>query len=260
MPTKSEYAEGTPDWVDLQTTDQAGAKAFYTALFGWSYDDRPMGPDAVYSTAILKDQMVAAIAPMPPGAPDGMPPMWNTYIAVDDIDASVQKVVPAGGQVLMPPADIGESGRMAFVMDPSGAAVGLWQANKHIGAGLVNETGTVIWNELLTTNPDAALPFYDAVLGITYASMEMAPGQTYLVLKAGDSDVGGCMQPPMPGVPSHWHVYFAVDDADATAALATEAGGSLVAEPFDIPTVGRCAVISDPQGAMFSVLTPAAQE
>ena len=109
MPKKTEYAQGTPDWVDLQTTDQAAAKSFYASLFGWSYDDRPMGPDAVYSMATLNGDTVAAIAPMPPGLPDGIPPMWNTYIAVDDVDAAVARVQPAGGQVLMPPAD--ETGR-----------------------------------------------------------------------------------------------------------------------------------------------------
>src|SRR4051812_8529893 len=134
MPKKTEYAQGTPDWVDLQTTDQAAAKTFYGSLFGWSYDDRPMGPDAVYSMATLNGETVAAIARMPPGVPEGMPPMWNTYLAVDDADAAGARVESAGGGVLMPPADIESSGRMAFVMDPTGAAVGLWQADQHIGA------------------------------------------------------------------------------------------------------------------------------
>ena len=261
MPTKSEYAQGTPSWVDLQTTDQSAAKQFYTSLLGWSYDDDPM-PDGggVYAMARLKGETVAAIAPMPLGAPDGMPPMWNTYIAVDDVDATIDKVAPAGGQVLMPATDIGEAGRMAFVADPTGAAVGLWQANQHIGATLVNEAGAVMWNELITDKPETALAFCEAVLGITHATMEMAPGQTYNVLKAGGNDVGGCMEPPMPGVPNHWHVYFAVDDADATAAQATEQGGQVIVEPFDIPSVGRSALLADPQGAMFSVLKPAPQQ
>jgi predicted enzyme related to lactoylglutathione lyase len=90
--------------------------------------------------------------------------------------------------------------------------------------------------------------------------MEMGPGETYNLLKVGDAEVGGCMEPPMPGVPNHWHVYFAVPDADATAAQAASAGGQVAVEPFDIPTVGRSAVLMDPQGAMFSVMTPAAQQ
>jgi hypothetical protein len=261
MPKKTEYAQGTPCWIDLQTTDQSGGKKFYTSLLGWSYDDRSMpGTSAVYSMALLSGETVAAIAPMPPGAPEGMPPMWNTYLAVDDVDAAAEKVVPAGGQVLMPPMDIVDSGRMAFVADPTGATVGLWQANQHIGATLVNEPGTLIWNELITDKPDSALAFYEAVVGLTHSTMEMAPGEQYRVLKAGGTDVGGCMEPPMPDVPNCWHVYFAVDDTDAFAAKATAEGGQVTAEPFDVPGVGRIAVLTDPHGAVFSVMTPAPQQ
>ncbi|KZS70362.1 hypothetical protein A4G29_17115 [Mycobacterium kansasii] len=261
MPNRTEYTQGTPNWVDLQTTDQPAAKQFYSSLFGWSYDDNPMpGGAGVYSMATLNGETVAAIAPMPPGAPEGRPPMWNTYIAADDVDAAVGKVASAGGQVLMPAFDVGDAGRMAFVADPTGAVVGLWQANRHIGATLVNEPGAVMWNELITDKPDSALAFYQAVLGLTHTTMEMAPGQHYRVLKAGGADVGGCMEPPMPGIPNHWLVYFLVDDADATAAKASAEGGQVIAEPFDIPSVGRSAVLSDPQGAVFSVLKPAPQQ
>ena len=260
MPKISQYAQGTPNWVDLQTTDQSAAKQFYTSLFGWSYDDNPMpGDGGVYSQATLNGEKVAAIAPMPPGAPEGMPPMWNTYIAVDDVDAAVDRVGPAGGQVLMGPVDIGKAGRMAFVADPTGPAVGLWQANRHIGATLVNESGALIWNELITDKPESALAFYEAVVGLTHSTVEMAPGQNYALLKVDGTDVGGCMEPPMPGVPNHWAVYFAVDDAEAAVATATAEGGQNLVEPFDIPSVGRCAVLADPQGAVFSVLKPAQQ-
>jgi predicted enzyme related to lactoylglutathione lyase len=261
MPKRTEYQQGTPNWVDLQTTDQDAARRFYASLLGWSYDDQPMpGGGGVYSTAMLTGQTVAAIAPMPPGAPDGMPPMWNTYIAVDDVDAAVEKVGPAGGQVMMPATDIGDAGRMAFVADPTGAAVGLWQANHHIGATLVNEPGAVMWNELITDKPDSALAFYEAVVGLTISAVEMAPGHQYTLLKVGTTDVGGCTEPPMPDIPNHWHVYFAVDDADATAARAAAEGGTIAVEPFDIPSVGRSAVLTDPQGATFSVLEPAPQQ
>jgi predicted enzyme related to lactoylglutathione lyase len=255
MPRRTEYAQGTPNWVDLRTPDQSAAKQFYASLFGWSYDDNPMPEGGgVYAMATLNGETVAAIAPMPPGAPDGMPPAWNTYLAVDDVDAAIDKVAPAGGQVLMPAFDIGDAGRMAFVADPSGAAVALWQANQHIGATLVNEPGACVWNELITDKPDSALAFYEAVIGLTHSAMEMAPGQFYRVLNVGGSAVAGCMEPTMPGVPNHWHVDFAVDDADATAAKAAAEGGQVVVEPFDIPSVGRCAVLTDPQGATFSVL------
>src|SRR6201997_3806705 len=253
------YAQGTPNWADVQTTDPSAAKNFYGSLFGWTFNDQPAPDGGVYSMAMLNGETVAAVAPLPPGRPEGMPPVWNTYIAVDDVDATVGKVGPAAGQVLMPAFDIGDAGRMAVIADPTGAAVALWQAKEHIGATLVNETGTVIWNELNTDKPDSALPFYQAVVGIAHSTMEMAPGQNYRLLKAGDTEVGGCMEPPMPGIPNHWHVYFAVDDADATAAKASAEGGQVITEPFDIPSVGRSAVLGAPQGAVFSVLKPAGQ-
>jgi predicted enzyme related to lactoylglutathione lyase len=259
MPQISQYAQGTPNWTDLQTTDQPAAKQFYASLLGWSYDDNPMPQGGVYSMATVNGETVAAIAPLPPGAPEGRPPAWNTYIAVDDVDAAVDKVGPAGGQVLMAPVDIDEAGRMAFIADPTGPAVGLWQANRHIGATLVGEHGAPIWHELITDKPESALAFYETVVGFTHSAVEMAPGKTYTMLKVGGNDVGGCTEPPMPGVPNVWHIYFAVDDADATAAKAAEEGGHVMVEPFDIPSVGRTAVLTDPQGAVFSVLKPAQQ-
>src|SRR5262250_3234727 len=176
MPARESYAQGTPNWVDLQTTDQAAAKAFYGALFGWTYDDQPMDAGAVYSIAKIGDGQVAAIAPQSPElAAAGAPPMWNTYLAVDSVDDATAKVGPAGGTVAMEPFDVMDAGRMAFVMDPSGAPVALWQANQHIGATLVNEPGTINWNELITTDPGVTT-FYSDGVGLTTESMDMGQG------------------------------------------------------------------------------------
>ena len=139
---------------------------------------------------------------------------------------------------------------MSFVIDPSGAPVALWQAGQHIGATLVNEAGAISWNELVTTDPGVT-KFYSDVVGLTAETMDMG-GQPYTVFKVGEAMVGGSMAPQMPGVPNHWHVYFGTDDADATAAKAAELGGKVIVPPFDTP-VGRMAVLSDPQGAVFSL-------
>jgi uncharacterized protein len=258
MPVRTSYDQGTPNWVDLQTSDQAAAKEFYSGLFGWTYDDQAM-PDggAVYSIAMLGDQSVAAIAAQTPDmAAAGAPPIWNTYLAVDNIDDAVAKVAAAGGQVAMPPFDVMNAGRMAYVMDPGGAGVAFWQANQHIGASLVNEPGSLSWNELITDDP-SALEFYEQVLGMTTSTMDMGDGE-YTLFEVGGQQVGGSIPPPMEGVPNHWNVYFAVDDADATAARVTQLGGSVVAPPFDTP-VGRIAVVADPQGATFSIIKLAPQ-
>ena len=255
MPARTSYTQGTPNWVDLQTTDQAAAKDFYGGLFGWTYDDQPMGEGAVYSMALLGSDPVAAIAPQSPELKAaGAPSMWNTYIAVDSVDDVTAKVEGAGGQVAMQPFDVMDAGRMSFVLDPSGAAVAFWQANQHIGAARVNEAGTITWNELVTSSPDAA-KFYEQVLGLTTSAMDMGQG-VYTLFEADGKQVGGTTEPQMPGVPNHWHVYFAVADADAAVAKVLQTGGSVLVEPFDSP-VGRLAVLQDPQGALFSIIKPA---
>jgi uncharacterized protein len=251
MPARESYAQGTPNWVDLQTTDQAAAKAFYGEVFGWTYDDQPMDAGAVYSIAKIGDGQVAAIAPQSPELKAaGAPAVWNTYLAVDSVDDATAKVGPAGGTVAMEPFDVMDAGRMSFVLDPSGAPVALWQAGQHIGATLVNEPGTVTWNELVTDNP-AAVSFYEQVLGVTTTTMDMGADK-YTMFQVGGKEVGGSMPPPTAGVPNHWQVYFAVADADATAAKIKQQGGSIVVEPFDSP-IGKMAVAADPQGAVFSL-------
>ncbi len=257
MPIRTSYAQGTPNWVDLQTTNQDAAKAFYAGLFGWTYDDQPMPQGPVYSMAMLGAHPVAAIASQSPElAAAGAPPMWNTYLAVDSVDDAVARVEAAGGKVAMAPFDVMDAGRMAFVLDPAGAAVALWQANHHIGATLVNEPGAVVWNELMTTDP-AAVAFYTGVLGLTTSTIDMG-GEEYTMFEADGKIVGGTTAPQMPGVPNHWQVYFEVADADAAVAKAAELGGAVLIQPFDLP-VGRMAVISDPQGAVFSIIKSAPQ-
>jgi predicted enzyme related to lactoylglutathione lyase len=257
MPVRTSYTQGTPNWVDLQTPSQDAAKAFYSGLFGWTYDDQPMPDGRVYSMAMLGEHPVAAIAPQPPEmAAAGAPPMWNTYLAVDSVDDAAARAEAAGGKVAMAPFDVMDAGRMAFVMDPSGAPVALWQANQHIGATLVNEPGTVTWNELITTDPDAPA-FYQSVAGLTTSTMDMGDGP-YTLFEAAGQMVGGTTPPYAPGTPNHWHVYFGVADADATVAKAAELGGSVLVPAFDTP-VGRMAVIADPQGAVFSIMQAAQQ-
>jgi predicted enzyme related to lactoylglutathione lyase len=207
--------------------------------------------------AMLGGHQVAAISPQPPEmAAAGAPPMWNTYLAVDSVDEATAKVEAAGGKVAMAPFDVMDAGRMSFVMDPSGAPVALWQANQHIGATLVNEPGTLNWNELITSDPGVT-KFYSDVLGLTTSAIDMGIGP-YTMFEVGGQPVGGMIAPQRPGTPNHWHVYFGTDDADATAAKAAELGGSVVAPPFDTP-VGRMAVLSDPQGAVFSIVKTAPQ-
>ncbi len=252
MPERTSYAQGIPNWVDLQTSDQPAAKAFYGELFGWTYRDQPVPQGGVYSMAYIDDKTVAAISSQTPDmAAQGVPPMWNTYFAVDDVDATAAKVAGAGGMLAMEPFDVMDAGRMAAVMDPTGAFFMLWQAKSHIGGQLVNAPGALIWNELVTAETDKAVVFYGAILGLEGEATDMGTGP-YTTFNVGGEAVAGSMLPPEDGIPSHWAVYFGTADTAATCEKAKELGGAVEAGPFDTP-IGPMAVIRDPQGAYFSV-------
>ena len=254
MPERTKYAPGTPSWVDLQTSDPASAKSFYGALFGWEYDDRAAGHDAdgneaIYSMATKNGKHVAAVAPLPM---PGVPPHWNTYVTVADVDATAAQVPGAGGSVMMEPFDVMDAGRMSVVADPTGAMLCLWQATNHIGASLVNEHGTLSWEEVMTPDIPAATAFYAKIFGWEAVPLEM-PGMEYTELKLNGRGIGGAMKPPMPGMPAVWGIYFAVDDTDKAVEIAASNGGTVIQPPMDIPP-GRMAVIADPAGAMFNVI------
>jgi hypothetical protein len=255
MPERDSYTPGTPSWVDLGTSDIDGAVAFYEGLLGWSVAESQ--PDTGgYRLAMVRDRPVAGLMPL---MSEQQPVAWTTYVAVDDADAAAASVSANGGQVVAEPMDVMELGRMSVFMDPAGAALGVWQANQFPGAGLVNEPGAFTWNELATRDIDAAHAFYPAVLPWTYDEQDFG-GMAYTLWKAGDQMVAGGMPigDEFPAeVPNYWAVYFAVDDADATAAKVPELGGTVMSPPRDIPDVGRFAVITDPQGGVFSILKAA---
>lgn len=260
MSERKSYESGTPSWVDLQTTDQVAAKQFYGALFGWSFEDLPVDPgkDPFYSLATLRDHEVCAIAPTMTDHHEGdIPPHWGSYVSVDDIEATAAKVAPAGGTLIAPPFDVMDAGRMAVIQDPTGAIIQLWEAKARIGATLVNEPGTWAWNELITPDIPKATEFYGAVFG--WETSAQAGEQPYTEWTLGGYHIGGMMNPPMPGIPPMWGIYFAVDDTDATVAKATSLGGSVISPPMDIEP-GRFAALADPQGAIFNVITMIAAE
>jgi uncharacterized protein len=251
MPDRTSHKAGTISWTDLATTDPAAAKEFYGGLFGWEYDDLPAGEGVTYSMAKLGGRSAAAISPQQPDeAAAGIPPHWNVYVTVDDVDATTGSVSEHGGNVLAGPFDVLEAGRMAVVADPAGAVVCLWQAGASIGAEVVNEPGALAWADTATTDAEGAQAFYSAVLGWRFDQMSEEP--PYWVIFNGERSNGGMTVPP-PGVPPNWFPYFAVTDVDAAMAAAQEAGGQPFMGPIDVPN-GRFALIQDPQGAAFAVL------
>jgi predicted enzyme related to lactoylglutathione lyase len=244
--------------------DQQAALDFYCDLFGWQGE---VGPPETggYSVCHLKGKPVAGImkAMNPDGTvPDPMPPsVWTTYLATDSVDATLKAVTDAGGTVMMPAADVMDLGRMAVITDPTGAVVGLWEAGSFDGAGIVNEHGALIWNELSTADKDKAAAFYSAVLPVTTAPSQMPGAEEYVEFQVGGRSIAGMMDLSSlpPGVPPHWMPYFYVDDVDSIQAAVVRAGGTVMAPAFDM-AAGRMAVLADPQGGGFSVIRASAPE
>ena len=258
MATITQHAPGTFCWPELATTDQAGAKKFYAALLGWEMTDSPISDSEVYTMLMLKDRSVGALYTMrPEERGQGVPPHWNSYVAVESADQSAAKAKTLGGTILMEPFDVMEHGRMAVIQDPTGAVVCVWESKKHTGASVMGETGALVWTELMTSDAAKAQPFYTGLFGWKAEAMPMGP-LTYTIYKNGNEQAGGMMQitKEMGPMPSNWGVYFGVDDVDASAAKAAGLGATIMVPPNDIPNIGRFAVLVDPQGAAFSIYKP----
>lgn len=254
MPEVTEYAPGTPSWVDLASPDPDGSARFYGGLFGWeAMEPGPVEETGGYRMLQRDGRNVAGLGPT---QGEGQPAMWTTYVSTDDAEAVAAKVREAGGQVIMEPFDVLGAGRMAVFVDPGGAFVSVWQAQSHHGADVVNEPGSLCWNELATRDPDQAKAFYRAAFG--WEGETNAYGDTsYTEWKLGGRTIGGMIQmnDQWPAeVPAHWMVYFAVEDVDAAVGRVEELGGKVAVAPTDTPA-GRFAVVNDPHGAVFSVIT-----
>jgi predicted enzyme related to lactoylglutathione lyase len=256
MPEVESYKQGTPCWADLSASDIEAAKAFYSKLFGWELDAMPAGPDMTYYMARLQGSYVAGMMQqMPDMAAAGMPSYWASYLAVDNADEAAARVTEAGGTLVYPVDDVANGGgRMFFAADPTGAQVGFWQAGSHLGSGLVDEPGAMVWTELQTGDVPRAVAFYEAVTGCTSETGPAGELSEYTNFIVDGKPVAGAMKPPMEGVPPFWMTYFKVEDVDLAVARAVELGGQVYAPAFDVPGVGRLAVLADPSGAAFSIM------
>ena len=248
----SPWPAGIPCWADVMASDVRAAGAFYAAVLGWKVPE-PEEQWGGYVVAEKDGQAAAGIGPVQQGARAA----WTLYLATDDAQGLVATASTHGGGVLAPVMDVGPLGRMAILADPSGAVFGLWQAGTMIGAGLVNEPGGLVWEDLRSTDADAARSFYGALFGYQYDAVEVA-GPDYATFRlpterAPLGGMGGLMDSP-DGTRSHWLVYFGVADTDAAVAAAEAAGGSVLAPPKDTQ-FGRMAWLADPDGAAFTVMS-----
>jgi predicted enzyme related to lactoylglutathione lyase len=245
-----------PAWIDLSTTDPAAARDFYSKVFGWNAEVNPDPQYGGYAIAKVDGEDAAGIGGTQ--SPD-QPAAWSVYIGTDDIDALAEQVTAAGGNVLAPPFDVGDQGKMAVFADPSGAVISGWQATQ-MGGFQTHGANAFGWAELNARGVDAAVPFYRKVFGWTTKSSD-SPDQPYTEFQVDGESIGGAteMNPMVPAeTPNYWLVYFTVADVDATHRRAVEAGARELLAPLDFPG-GRMSIVSDPQNAAFGLmsLTPA---
>jgi uncharacterized protein len=268
MPEPRTYPHGVTCWIDTEQPDLDAASQFYGGLFGWTLTKAtPPDTPQSYLIATLDGQEVAAIGPA--SADTGT---WNTYVAVDDADATAAAVTIAGGTVISAPEDAGTGGRAATCMDPAGAEFRLWRARTRLGAQLANTPGAWNFSDLHTPDRDAAMAFYTPVFGWKAADLEQGAGTMLQVPGYGDhlaatvdpgiherqatappgfADVIGGLVITGPGESARWHVIFTVADRDDSAATAERLGATIVTSSDELWT--RNALVRDPQGAEFTV-------
>ena len=257
MANVDKHPPGAFCWIELGTTDQNAAKEFYGKLFGWEVNDLPMGPGDFYTMFKVKGRDAAAGYTLRQDQrAAGVPPHWMIYVAVESADASAKKAAQLGGKVVAAPFDVYTVGRMAVIQDPAGAFFSVWQAKEGPGIGIAGVDGTLCWADLSTPDQERASKFYSGLFGWKMvADTDDKPASGYLHIVNGEDFIGGI--PPAqhrdPNVPSHWLAYFQVSSCDASAARAKELGGKFCLAPMTMEGVGRMAVISDPQGAVFAI-------
>lgn len=256
MSEMTTYDPGVFCWVDYVAHDMEAALRWYADLFGWEIDHQDTRGGPPYAMLRKHGKSVAGMGQMSDEMKSaGVPPLWNDYVAVQDVQAVARRVEDAGGTVTVPPMQVMDAGWLAFFTDPAGAGFCVWQAGQHHGCQRVNEHGALSWNELVTRDVAASREFYEKVFGWRYAEQDMGT-LTYTMIKAGERDNGGIMPmqgPQWEGVPPHWMTYFAVDDCDATASQVTQTGGTVMVPPTDI-AVGRFAVLQDLHGGAFTAI------
>lgn len=237
-------------WRELITHDVEGAKRFYENLFGWNWESMPMeGDRPAYAHAALGDDYVAGILELECEQPNAF---WVPYVYVADVDGAVQAAVACGAHVAIPPTDMPEVGRLAFLNDPQGAPVYLFRPASGEGEETQPRVGEFCWEHLNTSDPTGAIAFYTKVVGWdTLPIGEMS----FFTRDRGTKPVAVISQAPA-GVPSHWLSYVMVDDLAATNAKAKALGGEVIEERIEVPGKGAFALLKDPYGALFMLSEP----
>jgi uncharacterized protein len=235
-------------WHDLVTTDVERAQGFYTELLGWELETWKPG-EVDYPMIKANGVQHGGFRQL---EGDGAS-HWIGNVVVEDVEKACAAAPREGGTVRGEPGGHPEVGRWATIIDPQGAEISAFKPNYDSPA----PAGVFLWDELVTSDVEAAKAFYGAVFGWMSEDMDMGEMGTYTLFKKADGEsAAGLMQKRDAGGPATWTPYLAADDVDATVAKARELGAKTYLEPMDVETVGRFAVLADPTGASFGLYRP----
>jgi predicted enzyme related to lactoylglutathione lyase len=247
-------------WYELMTPEPGGAITFYDQVIGFTIDRDPVeGMD--YRMITVPDGMVGGVLTLTNEMREhGARPCWLAYIGVDDVDATVEKLLDLGGSVLMPARDL-PVGRIAMVADPDGAPFYVMKdASGETSTAFVGGEGSyghANWNELATRDQDRAFAFYSALFGWEKGEgMDMGPDAGwYQMLDRGGQSFGAMMD-AQGEMPAMWNIYFRVPSIQISSDLVPVLGGTIYHGPLEIPGGDSIVIGGDPEGATFALVGP----
>lgn len=244
-------ARGSFVWHELMTHDPAKAAEFYSGISGWKAQKWQGGMD--YTLLLSGKEPVAGIMALPSERDaDSAVPAWLGYIGVSDVDAIATETQRLGGRVIRAPADIPNAGRFAVLADPQGIHFGIYGAADTSVSSSADKY--FVWHELVTTDQNAALRFYQALFGWReIRRMNMGAMGDYVIFGWDDTERGGIMTKPAEVPTPYWVAYQNVPDARKTAERIKSRGGTVIMGPHQIPGGGWIVMAIDPTGAMFAV-------
>ncbi len=245
-------------WYDMVSEDAVATREFMVGLFGWTTFNDTMPDGTPYTSFSTAGNLVCGLIPLTPKRDfERGQAYWMSYLQVDSLPFAQGQVERHGGLVIGQPQPVPDVGSYQVIRDPAGALLAFIEAQQTI-LGHNFAWHTVVWNELSCPGGDTIKGFYRSVVNWTHMSNQVDEFDYGIFTKQGEN-MAGLLELPdaaFEAMRPAWQIYFAVRDLDAMAAKVIKFGGHLVAEPFDLPGVGRMAVVIDPGNCPFSLLQP----
>ena len=258
-----ERSPGKIIWRDLLTNDPAASQKFYGELFGWEFESvgeaSNLRSNSAYTLIRHNGKLIGGMVDtLALNGRDDIS-QWVVLMAVEDLDARVATVSANGGEIVAPPTDLQDRGRLALVRDAEGALLGLLETRDGDPLDSEPEVGSFLWDELWTSDVQSAATFYNGVAGLAPDSVDIDTDRetaaTYSLLKAGDTPRAGILPNPLDGLDPVWVSYIRVESPAAITSRVAELGGRIIVEAQPRPLGGDVAFIAGPSGAGIALQT-----